>query len=114
MINVPAIDGITQARRYAEAEQMARELIAVTIGQPSDTINVDVHLGSIAGTPIDELMARIDEDRATLALVQDRLNTETISIAAKLASADVPLRDIGGILGLSFQRAGQLIAKAEG
>jgi hypothetical protein len=40
MIHVPEIDQITQARHAGEIEDMARSLIAVSTGQPIDTIAV--------------------------------------------------------------------------
>jgi hypothetical protein len=44
MIHVPEIDGVTQAHDLAEAGQMARELIAVTLDVPLDTVVVSTHV----------------------------------------------------------------------
>jgi hypothetical protein len=41
MIHVPEIDTLTQSRRLADAGQMARELVAVTLDAPLD--DIDVH-----------------------------------------------------------------------
>jgi hypothetical protein len=42
MIYGPEIDQLTQARHAGEIEDMARSLIAVSTGQPIDTIAVHV------------------------------------------------------------------------
>jgi hypothetical protein len=42
MIRVPKLDGLTQARHPDEIEDMARSYIAVSTGQPIDTIAVHV------------------------------------------------------------------------
>ncbi len=41
LVEVPAIDGLTQARRLSEAQLMARELIAVTLGVPLSEVDVE-------------------------------------------------------------------------
>jgi hypothetical protein len=42
MIRIPEIDGLTQARHRGEIDDMARSYIAVSTGQPIDTIAVRV------------------------------------------------------------------------
>jgi hypothetical protein len=41
MVAIPAIDGLTQARRLSEAELMAKEYIAVTLDVPVESVDVD-------------------------------------------------------------------------
>jgi hypothetical protein len=41
MVAIPAIDGLTQARRLSEAELMAKEYIAVTLDVPIESVDVD-------------------------------------------------------------------------
>lgn len=55
MIHVPEIDGLTQARRLADAGQMARELIAVTLDAALDDIEVDVSTKHVAGLAAGEI-----------------------------------------------------------
>jgi hypothetical protein len=45
MIRVRELDGLTQARHPGEIEDMARSYIAVTTGQPIDTIAVQIASG---------------------------------------------------------------------
>jgi hypothetical protein len=42
MVHIPALDGLTQARRLSEAELMAREYIAVDTGTSLDEVAVRV------------------------------------------------------------------------
>lgn len=109
MIHVPEIDGLTQARRVGEVEQMARELIAVTTGKPIADISVAIQHTAIAGIQVGELVSRINRDRRLQAAVSDRLARETQEAARRLVAAQVPLRDVGGLLGVSHQRVQQLV-----
>ena len=42
MISIPEIDGLTQARWRGEVRSMARSYIAVSTGQPIDSIEVHI------------------------------------------------------------------------
>ncbi len=42
MIRVPAIDGLTQARRITEIEDQARSLIAVSTDTPGSDIDINI------------------------------------------------------------------------
>lgn len=109
MIHVPEIDGLTQARRLLEAETMARELIAVTLGVPLDTVTVDIQVTNVADIDIPTRLDAIRADRARAAELERAASADAASLARDLVSARVPLRDVGAILGISHQRAHQLI-----
>lgn len=110
MVDVPAISGTTQARRLSEAELMARELIAVTLDVPVDGVSVVVTIEAIDG--LDDLADRIADiaSRREQAASLDRQATrEAAELAKALADLDIPLRDVGTVLGVSHQRAHQLV-----
>jgi hypothetical protein len=44
MINVPAIDGLTQARELDEVTRATRELVAVTLGIPISEAHVEIEV----------------------------------------------------------------------
>ncbi|MGW4482020.1 hypothetical protein [Rhodococcus triatomae] len=46
MVSIPELDGLTQARQLSEAELMAREYIAVTLGVPLGDVAVELQQGS--------------------------------------------------------------------
>lgn len=110
MVRVPEINGLTQARRLAEAELMARELVASTLDVPIERVAVRLQLESI-GHVVD-LPGRLEGiavDRQRAAELERRAAGEVARLAKELALLDVPLRDVGTVLGISHQRAHQLL-----
>lgn len=109
MVSIPELDGLTQARRLGETEQMAREFIAVTTGQPIEEVSVELTINvpgvENAGTRADA----IRRERAEAAALEARAIAESKRLAQDLAAKSVPVRDIGEILGVTFQRASQLV-----
>jgi hypothetical protein len=110
MIHVPAIDGLTQARRLADVEQMARELIAVTLDVRLSEVAVEVTFGDIDGIPVGSCIKTISTEKAEAARLEADAAARTKFLVKELVAHGVPLRDIGELLGISFQRAGQLAA----
>ncbi|UJP09399.1 hypothetical protein L2X99_13310 [Microbacterium sp. KUDC0406] len=109
MVSIPSIDGLTQARRLGKATEMAREYIAASQDLPLDEIAVDLTFAPIGGVgDITARVARIAAERRRMAELERDVVTESGVLAEQLAAADVPLRDIGAILGVSHQRAHQL------
>jgi predicted RNase H-like HicB family nuclease len=111
MVHIPELDGLTQARRLTEAELMAREYIAVTLDLKVEDVAVDVTVtavGSITG--IEDRLKAIREERARAAELERQASAEAARLARELAAANVPLRDVGTILGVSHQRAHQLVS----
>jgi hypothetical protein len=115
MVDVPAIDGATQARRLSEAELMARELIAVTLDVPIDQVSVVVTIETIGG--LDDLadrIAGIAARREQAASLDKQATRDAAELAKALVELDIPLRDVGTVLGVSHQRAHQLVADLRG
>jgi predicted RNase H-like HicB family nuclease len=110
MISIPEIDGLTQARRLADVEQMARELIAVTLDIRLSEVAVDVAFGDIDGIPVESCIQTISREKAEAARLEEDAAAKTKSLVKELVAHNVPLRDIGTMLGLSFQRVHQLAA----
>ena len=63
MIQIPKIDGLTQAHRIADVEQTARELIAVTLDVKLSEVAVDIRYDDVAGVPVEEQLDAINEER---------------------------------------------------
>jgi hypothetical protein len=110
MISVPEIDGLTQARRLADVEQMARELIAVTLDVRLSEVAVEVTFGDIDGIPVGSCIEAISNEKAEAARLEEDAAAKTKTLVKELVAHNVPLRDIGEMLGLSFQRIHQLAA----
>jgi len=110
MIEIPAIDGLTQARRVDEVEDMARSLIAVTL----DLAPSEIELGSVSINvdgfgSVDSAAAEVSALKAQAAQLEQDASKRQREVAVGLVGAGIPLRDVGAILGVSFQRAGQLV-----
>jgi len=110
MVRVAGIQGVTQARRLGEVELMAREFIAVSENLPLDGVEVDVTLAPVGGlSDISERLAKIASHRARAAELDRRATREAVALAKALSERNVPVRDVGAILGVSHQRAHQLL-----
>jgi hypothetical protein len=109
MIHVPDIDGLTQARRIGEIEEMARSLIAISTDAPLSDVAVEIHsitvpgLGDIGGKA--EYVRSLRERAAEAEAQSVR---ESSYYAQSLTKAGVPVRDIAELLGVSPQRVSQL------
>ena len=109
MIRVPDIDGLTQARRLGEVEQMARSLIAVTLDAPGDSFDVRIELEAIEELRVTERLDALTDERRELDELRERVQRDVRILARDLAGKGLTVRDIGAVLGVSFQRAQQLI-----
>lgn len=107
-VRVPEVPGaVTQARRLDQVEAMAREVVSLLLEVPPDSFDLDVQ----AAIP--------DEVRAELAHARDlqrqaeRTQAEAATLvrdaARKLREQGLSVADIGAVLGVSFQRASQLL-----
>jgi hypothetical protein len=110
LISVPQIDGVTQARRYADIEKMARDLIAITLDVRLSEVAVDVTFGDIDGVPVASRIQTIASEKEKAAQLEQDAAAQTKTLVRELVAHNVPLRDIGAMLGLSFQRVHQLAA----
>jgi len=121
MIAVPELEGYvgadgsinvgdtTQARRLADVPAEARNFICtVTDSAPSDvdmiiTVTVD-------GIDVTARAQRVVSDREIADRHAAAAALEARELARDLAARGVAVRDVGEVLGVSFQRAQQLIA----
>jgi hypothetical protein len=113
MARVPDIDALTQARRLGEVEDMARSLIAITLGIPADSFKIRAELDAIEDIRVTERLDRIHDQLGRAAHLEEEARAHTRALAAELSGKGVPVRDIGTVLGVSFQRAQQLVRKAD-
>lgn len=108
MIAVPELDALTQARRIEDVPTAAKELIALEIGVALADVEIDQHI-ELGGEDLAPLISEIAAQRARLVEDEARVKASTEAFAKQLASAQVPVRDIGALLGVTFQRASQLV-----
>lgn len=99
---------VSQCRRLSQADAEMREAIAyqLGIGQDEFEIRLDIEL------PEDSLalVARVAELRQQAAAATAEANEAQRAAARALAAQHLSVRDIGAVMGLSYQRAAQLLA----
>ena len=107
-ITVDAVRGATQARTIAEIEPMVCDYIAIVEGVPSASVEVviDVELPENARVHL-EAMNRL---RVEAADAQAAAAAESRAAARALKNDGLTVREIGQLLGISHQRAHQLLA----
>jgi hypothetical protein len=107
VVEVPELGHTTQARRLDKVDEMVRSLVQMfTDDDPSSaTVTVDVAFAD-DNTRVEVELAR---DTRTRAAAAQHEAAERLTQAARLLSAQgISVRDIGVLLGLSYQRAQQL------
>ncbi|MFE3546009.1 type II toxin-antitoxin system HicB family antitoxin [Nocardia sp. NPDC059177] len=107
MVHIPELDELTQARRLSEAPAMAREVIALHTGTPLSEVVVEVEI-AVADIPVSRRAGVLAEHRREAVRLEQLAAAEARELARELARQQVPVRDIGEILGVSHQRAQQL------
>lgn len=109
MAYVPALDALTQARRMAEVEDMARSLIALTLDVPAGAVRLTVEIDAIEDLRVTEWLEQLEADRADAEAATARFRQGQLSLVRSLRTKGVTVRDIGNMLGISFQRVQQML-----
>ncbi|MEV8372239.1 hypothetical protein AB0P21_05850 [Kribbella sp. NPDC056861] len=109
MIEIPELDGLTQARRLDEVEKMAHEYVAVTLDVPMSQVAVAVSGIEVAGQDLLEAKMLVDDLRRQAQQLEVLVAELARGFATAMTSAGVPVRDVGTVLGVSHQRVSQLV-----
>jgi len=107
-VSIAELPGVfTQARRLDQVEALVRDAIALwlQVSAASFDVVVEAHFSG----SLDELVARTLEARHEAEHWAGEAAQLTREAASELADKDLPLRDIGMILGVSHQRVKQLL-----
>lgn len=109
-VRVPHIDRSTQARSLSEAEAMVRDLVAIMTDVPQNSFDVDMKiiLPEDVQLELDQSVALREQAKRSQAEAA-RLARDA---AHRLRTLGLSLRDIGQALGVTFQRAKQLVDEA--
>jgi hypothetical protein len=110
MVEIPELDGLTQARRLSEVAQVAREWIALNEDLALSEIEVGVVGVDVDGLDVAETGELVSQLRAEAKMIDDLIAHITRETAVALNAAQVPMRDISEVLGVSHQRVAQLVA----
>jgi hypothetical protein len=109
MVRVPDLDAITQARRFGEVDETAKSLIAITLDVPDDSFEIRTELEAIEDINVTERLDAVHDQLERAEALAAKAQADKRALAHDLATIGVTLRDIGAILGMSFQRAQQLV-----
>lgn len=104
-IYVPEVDRHTQARRYSEVEEMARDLIDAMGGDASAALSIKVELPAGVRRELDhaaQLEQRAKESASAAAAARRHAVRD-------LVDSGMSQREAADVLGLSFQRVNQLV-----
>ncbi|MDQ3150544.1 MAG: type II toxin-antitoxin system HicB family antitoxin [Actinomycetota bacterium] len=108
VVTVPDVPGaITQSRRLDQVSADAAEVIEIQTGQPvnPDTLDVVPSLPGEAG----EVAAEARRLRAEAHALAERAGERTRAAVELLHRREFPLRDIGRLTGITYQRAQQIV-----
>jgi len=113
-ITVPDVPRLhTQARRLDQVEVMARDAIALLLNVPEDSF--DLVLEPELPRPLQLEVKRVRRMREKAESMQRQATKVSAVAVSDLASkANLTVRDIGRLLGISHQRADQLARSKAG
>ena len=107
VVTVPELDGVfTQSRRLDRVEDLARDAIALWLEVPSTSFNVEL---KAAVPELDEQIAEVDSLRREAERLREQAAAGSRELARELSARGLTVRDIGQVLGVSYQRAAQLL-----
>ncbi|MFD4434084.1 HicB family toxin-antitoxin system [Nocardia sp. NPDC058497] len=114
MIRIPQMDGVngnieglTQARRYADIAKEATDYICTVADVAPSTVELAI-TAHVGGTDVTAAAEEVSRARAEAARQEAHAMKVATATARRLAADGVPVRDIGAVLGVTFQRASQL------
>ena len=107
VVTVPELDGVfTQSRRLDRVEDLARDAISLWLEVPPTSFNVELK----ATVPkLDEQISRVDHLRREAERLREEATATSRELARELSVRGLTVRDIGQVLGISYQRAAQLL-----
>lgn len=107
------IDGVkgahSQAKRLDQVEPSAREVIALMTDQDADSFTVDV-VHELPTEWRQALEHYLELSNKASEFAQQLSEAQTVT-AAQLLDSGLTMRDVGAMMGISFQRVAQLTSK---
>jgi len=112
LLSVPELDVVTQARTLDRAEATVRDLIAVWLDVPADSFAVEVE--PRLNDEWTKLLRETRDARTTADKASARASELLRTSVTTLHDAGLSAREVGSLLGISYQRVQQLLAKGIG
>ncbi|CAN5876503.1 hypothetical protein BH09ACT7_BH09ACT7_54400 [soil metagenome] len=98
----------TQARRLSEVPGQALDFICTVTDKAPSEVGVDITI-TVDGIDVTGRAAKVLSDRLLAERHAAAAAAEARKLARDLAAHGIPVRDVGEVLGVSFQRAQQMI-----
>lgn len=112
-VTVPEVEGaLTQARSLSEVRSQAADAVATVLDVPIESVEVE-KVTLVVDPEIEAAVREAGRLRAESAAANARAAANVRDAVRSLATAGWTLKDIGGALGVSVQRAHQLVAEAQ-
>ena len=108
LVHVPELDQYTQARTISEVEPMARDLISLIQDVPDDSFQIERQVD--LPESVRHYLELADKYAAEAAWHQSEAANQRRFAAREMRAQGMTFRDIGAALGISHQRAQQLIS----
>ena len=106
-VEVPEIDGLfTQVRRLDQIVDMVRDAAELLEGIDPDALDVEI----FANVPHRDMADRAREPTEHARRTQEEASRAMRCAAQSLSGDGLSVRDIGNVLGVSFQRAQKLLS----
>jgi len=112
LLSVPELDVVTQARTLDRAEATVRDLIAVWLDVPADSFAVEVE--PRLDDAWTKLLRETRDARTTADKASARASEMLRTSVTTLHDAGLSAREVGSLVGISYQRVQQLLAKGIG
>lgn len=110
VINIPMLDLATQARRLDQVEAIARDAVATWLDVSPDSF--DVRISPQYGEELTKRLAALRAEHERAEQAQARATSQARNLAMSLHEDGLKVREIGHMLGVSYQRAQQLIQES--
>ncbi len=107
MVSVPELELLTQAISWGEVEAMARGVIAAALDVETSDVRVD--LEADPGSEARHLIESARDKASRADTLRDESLADNQAAARSLHAAGWSYRNIGKMMGLSHQRAEQLV-----
>lgn len=107
LIQVDGLDGATQARNLREVDLMATEFVAIMTEQEIDDVTVKWRVE--LPKEVRKHLEAVEASRRTEAEARQAAASESRQAARALRALGLSVREVGAALGMSHQRAQQLV-----
>ena len=112
LLSVPELDVVTQARTLDRAEATVRDLIAVWLDVPPGSFAVEVE--PLLDDEWTKLLRETRDARTTADKASARASELLRTSVTTLHDAGLSAREVGSLVGISYQRVQQLLAEGVG